>query len=74
MILNLLIERISCEIKTPFLKNGFLLKLFCIFLWFPESVISLTDQIKPSGSDLTSGSIGRKFCALTSFEPNFMKI
>ena len=50
------------------------IKWFCVFLWFSKSFISLTDQIKPSGSDSTSSSIKLIFSALTYIEPNFMMI
>ena len=42
--------------------------------WFLKSLISLTDQIEPSGSDRTSSSIDLIFSVLTDFEPNFIMI
>ena len=47
---------------------------FKLLIWFLIFLISLTDQIEPSGTDSTSGSIDQIFSALTYFEPNFMMI
>ena len=62
------------RVLIPAPKNQMYIKWFCVFLWFSKSFISLTDQIKPSGSDSTSSSIKLIFSALTYIEPNFMMI
>ena len=49
----------------------FILIYFKLLKRFLKSSISLTDQIKPSGFDSTSGSIDLIFSAPTYFEPNF---